>query len=484
MSYEPKHDLEQAQSPYKKDELDLEPQETHRRGSVFSTSGRRMSISDEVFGEISEGGPNYRDVGWMGTVVVMIKSQIGLGVLSIPSAFDALGLIPGVICLLGIGGMITWGNYVVGTFKRNHPEVYSIVDVGEKIGGKIGKEFMSVAFMLWWICVAAAGFSSISTAFNALSLHGACTAVFVAVAAAIGFLTGSIRTLGKITWLAWAGVVSIIVALLTLTIAVGLQDRPAEAPQTGPYVSNYKLIGDPTFNEGMNAINTFVFAYAGTPAFFAVISEMRNPKDYNKAMYICQGTMTAVYLLVGIVVYYFCGSYVSSPALGSAGPLLKRVCYGLALMGLIASTCLVTHYPAKYVFLRAMKGSKHLISNSKTHWMTWLSCTLGVTIVAYIICSAVPNFGSLISLVGALLATFMSMQPLGAMWLYDNFKRPTKGTRWAIGIAWASFVIIIGTYIMVAGSYAAIVGIIDDYNSGSSGAWSCADNSNSASGGH
>lgn len=62
MSYEPKHDLEQAQSPYKKDELDLEPQETHRRGSVFSTSGRRMSISDEVFGEITEDGPNYRDV--------------------------------------------------------------------------------------------------------------------------------------------------------------------------------------------------------------------------------------------------------------------------------------------------------------------------------------------------------------------------------------------------------------------------------------
>ena len=84
----------------------------------------------------------------MGTVVVMIKTQIGLGVLSIPAAFDALGLIPGVLCLIGIGGAITWGNHVVGVFKRNHPEVYSIVDVGEKLGGKIGKEFMSVAFML------------------------------------------------------------------------------------------------------------------------------------------------------------------------------------------------------------------------------------------------------------------------------------------------------------------------------------------------
>ena len=297
--------------------------------------------------------------------------------------------------------------------------------------------------------MAAAGFSSISTALNALSLHGACTAVFVAVAAVIGFLTGSIRTLGKISWLAWAGVISIITALLTLTIAVGLQDRPAAAPQDGPFVSDYKLIGNPTFIEAMSALNTFVFAYAGTPAFFAIMSEMRDPRDYNKAMYICQGTMTAIYIIVGVVVYYFCGSYVASPALGSAGPLLKRVCYGLAITGLIASTCLVTHYPAKYVFLRIMKGSKHLVSNSKTHW-----------------------------------TTFMSMQPLGAMWLYDNLKRPNKGTKWVIGVVWASFVILIGTFIMVAGSYSAIVGIIDDYNSGTSGAWSCADNSNSGSSGH
>lgn len=53
---------------------------------------------------------------------------------------------------------------------------------------------------------------SISIAFNALSTHGACTAVFVAVAAVIGFLFSSIQTLGKITWLAWVGVAGIITA--------------------------------------------------------------------------------------------------------------------------------------------------------------------------------------------------------------------------------------------------------------------------------
>jgi amino acid permease len=265
-----------------------------------------------------------------------------------------------------------------------------------------------------------------------------------------------------------------------LTVAVGVQDRPAEAPQTGVYHSNWKLVGSPTFNEGMGAVNGLVFAYAGTPAFFAIASEMRDVTQYDKSMFTCQGTITAIYLVVGIVVYYYCGSYVASPALGSAGPLLKRITYGLALPALIASTCLVVHLPAKYAFLRALKGSKHLVSNSPVHWITWLTCTGCVTVVAYIIASAVPNFGSLISLVGALLATLMSFQPMGAMWLYDNWSGRKRNARWMIGVCWAIIIIVVGTFIMVGGSYSAIVQIIDDYNSNPDArAWSCADNSNS-----
>lgn len=50
----------------------------------------------------------------------------------------------------------------------------------------------------------------IAIAFNALSTHGACTAIFVAVAAMIAFSFGSIQTLGRITWLAWVGLVCIL----------------------------------------------------------------------------------------------------------------------------------------------------------------------------------------------------------------------------------------------------------------------------------
>jgi amino acid permease len=84
----------------------------------------------------------------MGTVALMLKTQIGLGVLSIPAVFDTLGLVPGVICLCCIAGITTWSNYIVGVFKLRHPEVYDISDVGKKLFGAIGRECFAVAFVL------------------------------------------------------------------------------------------------------------------------------------------------------------------------------------------------------------------------------------------------------------------------------------------------------------------------------------------------
>ncbi|KAH8712064.1 transmembrane amino acid transporter protein-domain-containing protein [Phaeosphaeriaceae sp. PMI808] len=449
--------------------------------TVGEGTARRTSISDEVFGEISEDGPNYRAVGWKGTTILMLKTQIGLGVLSIPKVFHVLGLIPGVICLLIIAVMTGWSSYIVGVFKLRHPDVYGIDDVGRKLFGRIGYEFFGITFALYWIFIGGSGMLGIATSFNALSSHGACTAIFVVVAAIIGFACGSIQTLGRISWLAWVGVVSILSAILVLTISVGVQDRPADAPRTpGPWKSNYALVGTSTPAEVFAAISSIVFAYAGTPAFFNIISEMREPRLFTRSLLVCQSVMTVVYIAIGVVVYYFCGSYVASPALGSAGPTMKKVCYGLALPGLIVSTTLFIHFAAKYFFMRFLRGSTHLARNTPTHWITWISCTGGCALVSYIVASAIPVFGGLVSLVGALLGTLMSLQPMGCMWLYDNWRKSKTGS-WYFWAGWSIFMIVGGWFLTISGTYGSIVGIMDTYKaSGGSVAWSCADNSNSS----
>ncbi|KAI8930973.1 hypothetical protein NX059_011985 [Plenodomus lindquistii] len=439
-------------------------------------------VEDAVFGEVVEGGPNYRNVGYLGTAALMMKTQIGLGVLSIPAVFDVLGLIPGVICLIAIAVITTWSDYIIGVFKLNHPDVYGIDDVGQKLFGRVGRELFGGVFYLFWVFVAGAGMLGVSIGLNAISLHATCTAAFVVVAFVIGFGLASVSTLEKVSWLAWIGLIGIISSIFTLTISVGIQSRPADAPQFGPWESDFELFKSPRFADAAASLSSLVFAYAGTPAFFSIVSEMRDPKMYGKSLVICQTVVTVLYITIGVVVYYYCGSYVASPALGSAGVLMKRICYGLALPGLLVTCMLVIHIAAKYVFVRVLRGSYHMNHNTVKHWVVWLSLTFGTALASYVIASAIPVFNELVSLVGAFLGTLMCFQPMGAMWLYDNWTsgKVTKTLRWKLMVAWSVFVILSGFFLMVAGTYGSIVGIINSYNAnGGTSPWSCADNSNS-----
>ncbi|KAF5675569.1 neutral amino acid permease [Fusarium denticulatum] len=424
---------------------------------------------DAVFGRLTNDGPNYRNVGWVGTAGLMMKTQLGLGILSIPSVFDILGMIPGLICLCVIAAITTWSDYIVGTFKLRHREVYGIDDAGGLMFGRAGQEIFGFAFGLYWTFVCGSAMLSVSIGFNAVSNHGTCTAVFVAVAAVTGFIFASIRTLGKL--------------IIILTIAVGIQDRPAAAPKDTVWVSDYELFKKPSFTNAMSAICALIFAYAGPPAFFSIDAEMRDPRHYTRSLILCQTVISACYIAIGCVVYYFCGSYVASPALGSAGVLIKRVSYGIALPGLIVTTMLTCHLASKHVFVRVLRGSKHLAANTFTHWASWIGCTFGITVVAYVIASGIPIFGGLVSLIGALLATSLSFQPMGCMWLYDNWERgkQDRSISWFIGVLWSVTIIVLGTFLTTAGTYASVVDIIASYKvSGGSAAWSCADNSGSS----
>ncbi|KAK9851851.1 amino acid transporter [Penicillium brevicompactum] len=188
-------------------------------GEVFAS---KTIQDDAVFGEIQEGVTNYRNVSWIGTTALLIKTQIGLGVLSMPKVFDTLGIIPGIVLLVVIAGMTTWSNWMIGVFKIRHPSVYGIDDVGRMLFGRFGFELFGAAYTLYWIFSGGSALLSISISFNALTDHGTCTAVFVAVAAIIAFTFSSIQTLGRISWLAWIGTACIIIAVFIVTIAVGL----------------------------------------------------------------------------------------------------------------------------------------------------------------------------------------------------------------------------------------------------------------------
>jgi hypothetical protein len=85
-------------------------------------------------------------------------------------------------------------------FRKKHAEVEVLIHA---------RDWYSFTGMT---TVAGSALLSISIALNAISLHGTCTAVFVAVATIVVFLLASIQTLEQVAWITWSGAASLVIS--------------------------------------------------------------------------------------------------------------------------------------------------------------------------------------------------------------------------------------------------------------------------------
>lgn len=276
---------------------------------------------------------NFRTVGWPRASVIFLKVIFATGVLSIPVAMSSLGAVGGALSVVGWGALNTYTAVIQGDFRNNHPSSHSIADMASEVGGWWIKELTGALFIIAYVLCTGSGILGVSIGLNALSTHAACTVWWSFIATAVVALAASVRKFHQIGWLTWAGFISIFAAVLIVVVAVTTRDRPAAAPQSGPYELGYTAIAYPTFAAGMVASCTIFVSSAGTSAFLPVISEMKNPRDYRKALYVCMSLVTAAYLSFALVVYKWCGQWVASPSLGSAGQTIKMVSYGIGLVG-------------------------------------------------------------------------------------------------------------------------------------------------------
>lgn len=232
---------------------------------------------------------------------------------------------------------------------------------------------------------------------------------------------------------------------------------------------------------GITSVATIFCSGAGTSAFLPVISEMKRPRDYNKAVYLCMGIVTASYLSFSLVVYRWCGKWVASPSLGSAGGTVKKVSYGVGMIGLLVSACLFLHVAAKYMFVRFLRNSPHLQKNSVVHWAVWLACTFTMSVVAFLLASGIPIFNYLLALAGSLTFSPLALGLPGYLWVYDHqhYRRGSLLQRVAYWLNW--LMILLAVFMTIGGTYGVVQQVIDAYANGEiSSAFSCADNSNSS----
>jgi Transmembrane amino acid transporter protein len=117
-------------------------------------------------------------------------------------------------------------------------------------------------------------------------------------------------------------------------------------------------------------------------------------------------------------------------------------------------------------------GVSLVIHNLFQLWLTMCSCrgiTLGLCVIGWVIAEAVPILNYLLSLMGSICFAPLSIIFPAIFWL-SEFRSWMRGTLLQKG-AWVFhiLVVLIGTFLSVAGTYATAQLIIDAYASGQIG---------------
>jgi amino acid permease len=284
------------------------------------------------------GSENYKTLGRWRACVLLITIEVGIGILSLPSALQTLGLIPGIIAILGLGSLTTYCGYILVQFFRRYPLITNLVDCAQIIGGRSFHAFFSVAFILNLVLICASANITMSVALNTLSNHALCTVAFMAFPHIVCWMLCIPRKLTFAAAMSWACTISIVAAVLIVMIALGVA-----GPRAPPgFDVSITLVGKPTFVEAVNALLNISFSYAGNQSFLSVMAEMRDAsKDFPPALFMQKSFEVVVYIIVACVIYGLAGDAVTSPALGSAPEIPAKIAYGILIPSVLGTGLII-----------------------------------------------------------------------------------------------------------------------------------------------
>ncbi|KAJ5757297.1 uncharacterized protein N7511_005991 [Penicillium nucicola] len=418
----------------------------------------------DAFGNEDGAEVKYKTMKWWQTGMFMIAESVSLGVLSLPKTLAELGLAPALVLIIGLGILATYTGYTIHQFRARYPHIQNLADAGEILFGAFGRELFGLGQLLFSIFIMGSHILTFSVMMNTVTEHGTCTMVFTTVGFVICFVCSLPRTMKNMTYISCMSFVSILTAVLITMIGVGVQNKGGV---------DLKATIDTDLFRAFSAVTNIVFAYCAHVAFFGLIAEMEEPKDFPKALVMLQTFEIVFYTVAAIVIYYYVGQDVASPALTSAGPVLKKVAYGIAIPTIIGAGVVNGHIGLKYIYVRLFRGTDRMHKRDLTAVGSWVAIALTCWVIAWIIADAIPVFSDLLSLISSLFASWFSYGLGGVYWLHINKGKWLSSPRKILLTVINVLIILIGACMCGLGLYVSGKAIHDDSSSNS---FSCASN--------
>jgi hypothetical protein len=408
----------------------------------------------------AQGTAHFHRLGWKRLTVVLIVEAIALGSLSLPSAFATLGMVAGVILTVALGFLAIYTSDLVGQVKIAFPDVAHYGDAGRLIAGRAGYEIIGAMFVLQLIFLVGSHCLTGTIAF--LSIVGdssVCSLVFGVVSAIILLLLAIPPSFAEIAILGYIDFASIVLAIGITIIATGIKASEKVGGMSSVAWSAWPK-EDLSFADAFIAITNIVFAYSFSMCQFSFMDEMHTPRDYVKSIWTLGLIEIFIYTLTGALIYAFVGPEVESPALLSAGDLISKIAFGVALPVIFISGSINTTVAGRYIHGRLFRNSITRYINTPRGWITWILLVTLLTVIAWVIAESIPFFSDLLSISSSLFISGFTYYLPPIMW----FMLLCKGPYFSKENWWKTILnvlcIIIGLVVLVAGTYSSIVDIV------------------------
>lgn len=187
---------------------------------------------------------------------------------------------------------------------------------------------------------------------------------------------------------------------------------------------------------------------------------MHTPKDYVKSIWALGLIEIFIYTLTGALIYAFVGVDVKSPALLSAGSVVSKIAFGIALPVIYISGSINTTVVGQYIHGRLFKDSIIKYINTRMGWIAWLGLITVITIIAWVIAEAIPFFNDLLSLSSALFITGFTFYFPAMMWFMLLREGSVFSKENLLKTVVNAIIFVMGIAILIGGTYSAIKDIV------------------------
>ncbi|KAF2452421.1 neutral amino acid permease [Lineolata rhizophorae] len=430
----------------------------------------------------------YRTCSWQKTAALLLSEYICLAIMSFPYSYAVLGIVPGLILTFVIAGLVLYTSMIAWRFCLAHPEIRDVCDLGRELFWQKNWAYYGTAVLFIMNNTFVQGFHCLVGAqyLNTMMSGSTCTVTLSAIMATTSFVFSLPRTFSTLSRLASLAALSTFVSVVMATAFAGIEPYPAGYPTNGEPVLRLFPAPGTSFVAGMNAFMNISYTFIGQITIPSFIAEMREPRDFPKALYLVTAAELLVFCAVGALMCAFTGSnYATAPAFGSlADPKFKKIAFSLMVPTLVFLGVLYASVSARFVFFRLFgPSSPHRRHHTPKGWAAWAAVLAGTWVAAFVIAELVPFFSDLLALMSSLFDSFFGFVFWAAAYVQlrrekygEGFWRE-RGIRGYVGIVFNMGLVGVGGVFLIGGTYASVQSIIDGYRqNGFGGAFTCASN--------